>query len=753
MKDFQQPKAASFVTKVFLSFILVVTLSIGVLSVSLYASFKNIVLYYIFQAEKNSISQITYSTSVMTDMAATYAMQMYSDPHLFGLLRKNSLNVQEQYQGMKQLAAFRNSSSSRFFHSIYIYNGNMNKFFIASPNMFYQQTYESGSFYDEEIERILKNFSDYDGIIPISRRIKEPGYSGTGTEYVNVYTFIFTDLLKSNQTINSALVVNISEKWIKDTIANMDTTSGYKTVIVDKHGISVSGSKDISFLDDLSGEEYVRHILESEQESGYFVDSVNGEESLIIYSSCSGPEWHFVRIIPYSKIIMRVDRARYNTIWISSSILLAGLVCCFLFSNRLRKPIDSVVNRLNALEQEKQGNQFTLMQEFLKKLVMDPSAFGEDQITERLKSFGVDWDPFAPHIAVLVKLDSYMNFCDRHNLSERLEIKKAIMDMAGEVIPEGCPYAAIDMGDDKLLLLVNSDNAGNACVIVRNLQKIAEQRLKLSVSATVGSNSLKHPEESHSEYDRLLYLSNYRLYFGHGCILESEKLSREETQEYIFPKKKEEKLIQSLNQGKIDEAMQTYHEIVQETQRGSYTFFNMALVHLAFSIITTISDIERYGGSFSSFQASSFIARLDQLETMEEVNEHFHGLFQQIINKLDNKKQTKSDNLYRKIEQLLSREYANPCLSMTSVSDELNLSPVYFGRLFKKMFAKPFVNYVNELRMAKARELLRTTDISNEQIAEMVGYTNVSYYYKVFKKMFGVTPTEYKTSESGGKLA
>jgi hypothetical protein len=85
MKDFQQPKAASFVTKVFLSFILVVTLSIGVLSISLYASFKNIVLYYIFQAEKNSISQISYSTSVMTDMAVTYAMQMYSDPHLFGM--------------------------------------------------------------------------------------------------------------------------------------------------------------------------------------------------------------------------------------------------------------------------------------------------------------------------------------------------------------------------------------------------------------------------------------------------------------------------------------------------------------------------------------------------------------------------------------------------------------------------------------------------------------------------------------------
>ena len=75
----------------------------------------------------------------------------------------------------------------------------------------------------------------------------------------------------------------------------------------------------------------------------------------------------------------------------------------------------------------------------------------------------------------------------------------------------------------------------------------------------------------------------------------------------------------------------------------------------------------------------------------------------------------------------------------------MGLSSVYFGRLFKKIYGKSFLNYVTEVRMENAKDLLTRTNMPNEQIAEKVGYTNVTYYYKVFKRYSGVTPFEYRT--------
>ncbi len=83
-------------------------------------------------------------------------------------------------------------------------------------------------------------------------------------------------------------------------------------------------------------------------------------------------------------------------------------------------------------------------------------------------------------------------------------------------------------------------------------------------------------------------------------------------------------------------------------------------------------------------------------------------------------------------------------LSLDEVSRQLDLSPYYFSKLFKEETGCNFVEYVTELRITKAKELLKQEDRSMKEICASVGYGDPNYFSRIFKKHVGVTPTEYR---------
>lgn len=81
-------------------------------------------------------------------------------------------------------------------------------------------------------------------------------------------------------------------------------------------------------------------------------------------------------------------------------------------------------------------------------------------------------------------------------------------------------------------------------------------------------------------------------------------------------------------------------------------------------------------------------------------------------------------------------------ISAESVSNYIDKSPNYFSSLFKKEIGMKFSEYVNVLRIKKAKELLDNSDMLLNEIAEYVGYSNYIYFTQVFKKIEGITPSQ-----------
>lgn len=88
---------------------------------------------------------------------------------------------------------------------------------------------------------------------------------------------------------------------------------------------------------------------------------------------------------------------------------------------------------------------------------------------------------------------------------------------------------------------------------------------------------------------------------------------------------------------------------------------------------------------------------------------------------------------------------------LEDVAKHLHINPNYFSTLFKRETGYNFIDYVNEIRIRRSMDLLLATGKRISDVAGQVGFTNFSYFNKIFKRLTGVTPQTYQ--ESQGKAA
>lgn len=110
---------------------------------------------------------------------------------------------------------------------------------------------------------------------------------------------------------------------------------------------------------------------------------------------------------------------------------------------------------------------------------------------------------------------------------------------------------------------------------------------------------------------------------------------------------------------------------------------------------------------------------------------------------LENNTSLPSDiRLSQKIADYLLENYTDPTLNVSSIAAHFDLNASYMGSIFKKVNNKSILQFLTTIRMAEAKSLLQTKQYRIYQIAEKVGYNDVYYFSKRFKKYYGYSPKE-----------
>ena len=111
---------------------------------------------------------------------------------------------------------------------------------------------------------------------------------------------------------------------------------------------------------------------------------------------------------------------------------------------------------------------------------------------------------------------------------------------------------------------------------------------------------------------------------------------------------------------------------------------------------------------------------------------------------LQDEKKVFNNKCMLKALEMIKRTYRED-LTVEKVAAHIGKSPNYFSHVFKKEMQMSFTEYLNRLRIRKARELIACTDKRIQEVCQEVGYQDYAYFAKLFKKYERCTPTEAKS--------
>lgn len=157
-------------------------------------------------------------------------------------------------------------------------------------------------------------------------------------------------------------------------------------------------------------------------------------------------------------------------------------------------------------------------------------------------------------------------------------------------------------------------------------------------------------------------------------------------------------------------------------------------------------------------EVEHLVSRICQYHNLQTRNHELlcSGLMQSILVLLSNEAQGAGRPLGAqntdKISELVSRVKMVPNLSITvaECAEFCNMSKAHFARMFKRTVGRSPVQFMLGVRIDRAKELLDFTDKSIGQIAEASGFSDQNYFTRTFKKMTGMTPTQYRNTGRTG---
>ena len=329
--------------------------------------------------------------------------------------------------------------------------------------------------------------------------------------------------------------------------------------------------------------------------------------------------------------------------------------------------------------------------------------------------------------------------------------KAAIMSKIEEKTGDMYTSYVFNLGP-KIGLMICSDSIEKSLLNDRleQIKNWVNNNMGLSLSVGVGNVSGSIEKVSLS-YRTALDAMQYSVVLGKNVVIDSDKMA-ETTKEKIamddfesIMSTTEGVLTAAIKDGDrhilrecLDEIFASVNQIVRNDIRQK----ERVIFLLAFYLTKILFSLEIQGHEYYGNENSLF-AVMNSMTGMNDIRSFMKEFFKQAMKELEKTKQSRNSYLVSQAIKFID-VYQDSSVTLVSVADRLQIHPSYLSKIFKQETGESFSEHLIKNKMNTAKHMLKTTNKKVYEIANSIGYKDVAHFTKLFKKSFGVSPTEYR---------
>lgn len=420
--------------------------------------------------------------------------------------------------------------------------------------------------------------------------------------------------------------------------------------------------------------------------------------------------------------------------------------------------IDRAVNELKALKSKEEEfsklkklfeqNIPVLKEKFLYDLIYEIYPSSED-VLSRADLLGIDLSPF---LLLVVEIDVDENA--KISQYDRNLYQFGIINTFMDVFSDSFKVTNIPLNDVAVAFILEIKGSVDYLTLINNkcdyLQELLTNCFGITVTIAVSSEGREIMQLS-EKYRECMEALERKFYIGNNTVIYHEDIKGFFKYVDYSPLEKNQKLllegIKTGNEGIVSQKLEDIFEYINNNDHIDMNY----LRNYYWNIITYINNIRLSVAQASndrSVEGINIISVhniISESQSVQELNELVREVCRSITAKINNYNNKSIKLVLRKAINYIQKHYKEQ-ITLNIVAEHVYVSTSYLSRMFKKELGINFIDYLNGLRIEKAKELLMDPKYKTYEVAEKVGINDAHYFSRLFKKYVGISPTEFKDS-------
>lgn len=334
----------------------------------------------------------------------------------------------------------------------------------------------------------------------------------------------------------------------------------------------------------------------------------------------------------------------------------------------------------------------------------------------------------------------YEDSCYRLHVTVGVTVKDFVKELLGNILQRRYEIFDTSARETVCILAIDDDENLEALVrdIISQLSIEAIYRYNIEVKMGVGNvvKSIYHISDSYMQAKEVL---NYSEVSGNKVYMYSELKCLVDA--YYYPREFDEKIHNYVIAGNVEKAEELVRMVYRENFENAAKKLSARAIEMIRGRISicVISLAEKY-----HIIISDQGVKLENEQNIKVFFGMIYSLLNVVAEEVGMRKKSMQNHSASKIMNYVKENYCDASLSLKQMSVTLGFSEAYISNLYKNVYGENLFVAVENMRIQKACELIKNTNMKIGDIAEAVGYTSDASFRRVFKKVTGVSPAEYR---------